>query len=64
MQRALRRREHVSASERGHGLCTLHNQPFGSMRVPIQFRTSGCVFSIIASIVLTIVLNLLLRACA
>jgi hypothetical protein len=32
--------------------------------VPIQFRTSGCLFSIIASIVLTIVLNLLLRACA
>lgn len=32
--------------------------------VPIQFRTSGCVFSIVASIVLTIVLNLLLRSCA
>jgi len=32
--------------------------------VPIQFKTSGCVFSIIASIVLTIVLNLLLRSCA
>jgi len=32
--------------------------------VPIHFKTSGCVFSIVASIVLTIVLNLLLRACA
>jgi hypothetical protein len=32
--------------------------------VPIQFRMSGCLFSIVASIVLTIVLNLLLRACA
>ena len=32
--------------------------------VPIQFKTSGGVFSIIASIVLTIVLNLLLRSCA
>ena len=32
--------------------------------LPIQFKTSGCVFSIVASIVLTIVLNLLLRACA
>ena len=32
--------------------------------VPIQFKTSGCLFSIVASIVLTIVLNLLLRACA
>lgn len=31
--------------------------------MPIQFRTSGCIFSIIASIVLTIVLNLLLRSC-
>jgi hypothetical protein len=29
----------------------------------VQFNKSGCVFSIIASIFLTIVLNLLLRAC-
>jgi len=29
----------------------------------IQVRTSGCLFSIIASIVLTIVLNLLIRSC-
>jgi hypothetical protein len=36
----------------------------GSALVPVQFKTSGCVFSIVASIVLTIVLNLLLRACA
>jgi hypothetical protein len=32
--------------------------------VPIHFKMSGCVFSIIASIVLTLVLNLLLRSCA
>ena len=32
--------------------------------MPVRFRTSGCVYSIIASIVLTVVLNLLLRACA
>jgi hypothetical protein len=32
--------------------------------VPVQFKTSGCLFSIIASIVLTIVLNLLLRSCS
>jgi NifU-like protein involved in Fe-S cluster formation len=31
--------------------------------VPIQFKTSGCVFSIVASVVLTIVLNILLRSC-
>jgi hypothetical protein len=37
---------------------------FESGIVPVQFKTSGCVFSIVASIVLTIVLNLLLRACA
>jgi len=36
----------------------------GSAIVPIQFKASGCVFSIVASIVLTIVLNLLLRSCA
>jgi hypothetical protein len=29
----------------------------------VRFRTSGCLFSIIASIVLTVVLNLLLRSC-
>jgi hypothetical protein len=34
------------------------------VRVPVRFRTSGCLYSIIASVVLTIVLNLLLRACA
>jgi hypothetical protein len=32
--------------------------------VAIRFQRSGCVFSILASIVLTVVLNLLLRACA
>jgi hypothetical protein len=32
--------------------------------MPIRFRTSGCLFSIIASIVLTIVLNLMLRGCS
>ena len=30
----------------------------------IRFQRSGCVFSILASIVLTVVLNLLLRACS
>jgi hypothetical protein len=30
----------------------------------MNVRTRGCLFSILASIVLTIVLNLLLRACA
>lgn len=31
--------------------------------MPVTFRRSGCLFSILASIVLTIVLNLLLRGC-
>lgn len=30
----------------------------------MQVRTRGCMFSIIASIVLTILLNVLLRACS
>jgi hypothetical protein len=30
----------------------------------MQVRTSGCLFSIIASIILTIVLNVALRACS
>lgn len=36
---------------------------FPTTTVPIRFKTSGCLFSIIASVVLTIVLNLLLRGC-
>ena len=31
--------------------------------VAIHFRSSGCMFSIVASVILTIVLNLLLRSC-
>jgi len=31
--------------------------------MPLKIRTSGCPVSIIASVVLTVVLNLLLRAC-
>lgn len=30
----------------------------------MQVRTSGCLFSIIASIALTVVLNLVLRGCS
>jgi hypothetical protein len=32
--------------------------------MPVRIRTSGCLVSIVASIVLTVVLNLLLRGCA
>jgi hypothetical protein len=31
--------------------------------MPIRIRTSGCLFSIIASLLLTLLLNLALRAC-
>ena len=31
--------------------------------VPIQIRKSGCIASIVLSIALTLILNLLLRAC-
>lgn len=30
----------------------------------VRFRSAGCLWSIIASIVLTVVLNLALRGCA
>jgi NifU-like protein involved in Fe-S cluster formation len=36
----------------------------GEDLVPVRFKTSGCAASIVASVILTIVLNLLLRACA
>jgi hypothetical protein len=32
--------------------------------MPIRVRTSGCLFSIIASVALTILLNLMLRGCS
>ncbi len=32
--------------------------------MPVQFRSRGCLMSIVLSVVLTIVLNVLLRACA
>ena len=31
--------------------------------MPVRFRSSGCLWSIVASVVLTVVLNLLLYAC-
>lgn len=32
--------------------------------MPVRFKTSGCLASIVLSILLTVVLNLVLRACA
>jgi hypothetical protein len=32
--------------------------------MPVQFRSRGCLTSIVLSVVLTVVLNILLRACA
>jgi hypothetical protein len=32
--------------------------------MPVRIKTAGCLFSIVASIVLTIVLNLMLRSCS
>ena len=32
--------------------------------MPVKFRTSGCIGSIVLSVVLTVVLNLALRACS
>ena len=30
----------------------------------VRIKTTGCLFSIIASVLLTVVLNLMLRACS
>lgn len=32
--------------------------------MPVKIKTSGCLISIVASIVLTVVLNLMLRGCS
>jgi hypothetical protein len=32
--------------------------------MPVKIRTSGCIGSIVLSLVLTVVLNLALRACS
>lgn len=32
--------------------------------MPVRIKTSGCLASIVASIVLTLALNLLLRSCS
>lgn len=37
--------------------------PATGARMPVRIRTSGCLFSIIASLLLTLLLNLALRAC-
>jgi hypothetical protein len=36
----------------------------GERRMAMQVRTSGCLFSIIASVVLTVLLNVMLRGCS
>jgi len=38
--------------------------PTGADGMAVQFRTSGCLWSIVVSVVLTVVLNLALRGCA
>jgi hypothetical protein len=32
--------------------------------VPVRIKTRGCLFSIVASVILTVVLNLALRSCS
>jgi hypothetical protein len=32
--------------------------------MPVRIKTSGCLVSIVASIVLTVLLNLMLRSCS
>ena len=53
---------------RGHDCCPAKRFQMiytdQELRMAMQVRTSGCMYSIIASVVLTIVLNVLLRACS
>jgi hypothetical protein len=42
----------------------LRDPPTLENAMRMQVRSAGCLFSIIASIVLTILLNVLLRACS
>jgi hypothetical protein len=42
----------------------IQGQPGEEQRMAMQVRSSGCLYSIIASVVLTIVLNLVLRGCS
>jgi hypothetical protein len=37
---------------------------YRSERMAVQFRTSGCLYSIIVSIVLTVLLNLAIHSCS
>ncbi len=54
----MRSNVHVGSSLDGHGSCV-----GGILGMPVRFKVRGCMFSIIASVVLTIALNLLVRAC-
>jgi NifU-like protein involved in Fe-S cluster formation len=47
-----------------HGVCTPRRAISVSVTVAVQFKTSGCLMSIALSVVLTVVLNLLIRGCA
>jgi hypothetical protein len=40
------------------------DEPGEESRMAMQVRTSGCLFSIIASVVLTVLVNVLLRGCS
>ena len=48
----------------GGGVARLADRAKEGPPMSVKFRTTGCLFSIIASIVLTVALNLLLRTCS
>jgi hypothetical protein len=50
---------HDPSQRRGEGMRTAMVS-----LMAIRFRSSGCLFSILASVVLTVVLNLMLRGCS
>jgi len=55
----------AQASRRAHDRSAITATQFlGADTMPVKIKTTGCLISIIASVVLTVVLNLLLRGCS
>jgi len=53
-----------SGAAGGAGRALRISKPFKERRMAVQFRTMGCMWSIILSIVLTLIVNLALRGCS
>jgi hypothetical protein len=56
--------QRLRSSVVGAAAARLEQKGHGGPAMPVKFKTTGCLFSIIASVVLTVALNLMLRACS